>query len=206
MSEPWSGQSWNLYSYVGNSPVSYADPTGLFRAGPCCNVAGVMCLDDGGGPGGGHANETTTLTSTRVGFGFLPRPVFAFRWTGLRGTWGRGGDLHGRPDWSFGGFPVLSVVGYVNTPYAWTDVRPADGPMATSAGDRGAIGGTLAPQMLGGWSRLGSGSSRRAWLLISARRTKLPWSFIGCSTRCHSSTMSRMVRESTRQSDEGLGT
>ena len=37
ISEPWSGQGWNLYSYVGNSPVSRTDPSGLcFQAGPHC--------------------------------------------------------------------------------------------------------------------------------------------------------------------------
>ena len=139
VSEPWSGQSWNLYSYVGNSPVSYADPTGLFRAGPGCNVAGVMCLDDGGGPGGGFPDETTTLTSTRFGFGFLPRPVYSFQWIALPGSLAPGGDVWGSRGFP-GGFAVASLT-YVSTPYVWTDVRsqrmvadggphPADGPMA----------------------------------------------------------------------------
>ena len=147
VSEPWSGQSWNLYSYVGNSPLSYADPTGLFRAGPGCNVAAVMCLDDGGGPGGGFPDETTTLTSTRFGFGFLPRPVYSFQWIALPGSLAPGGDVWGSRGFP-GGFAVASLT-YVSTPYAWTDVRsqrmvadggphPADGPMASRGGSGGS--------------------------------------------------------------------
>ena len=50
VADPASSQDWNAYSYVANSPLSHADPTGLFRAGPGCNVHGVMCLEaDGGG-------------------------------------------------------------------------------------------------------------------------------------------------------------
>ena len=36
--DPTSSQSWNLYSYVGNNPLSYVDPTGLVQAGPCDGI------------------------------------------------------------------------------------------------------------------------------------------------------------------------
>ncbi len=57
-------RNWNLYAYVGNAPTSYVDPTGLFRAGPGCNVGGVMCLDGGGG--GGFSTATARLARLHV--------------------------------------------------------------------------------------------------------------------------------------------
>ena len=33
MSEPLSGQSWNPYSYVGNNPLNYVDPSGFDKEG-----------------------------------------------------------------------------------------------------------------------------------------------------------------------------
>ena len=55
VSEPPSGQGWNPYSYVGNSPLSRTDPTGYcYAAGPLCQLAGA---------GGGFTNVTQTLTS-----------------------------------------------------------------------------------------------------------------------------------------------
>ena len=56
VSDPTSSQDWNGYSYVANSPLSFTDPTGMVRAGPGCNVGGVMCMD----PGGGHADSPAT--------------------------------------------------------------------------------------------------------------------------------------------------
>ena len=57
--DPTSSQSWNLYSYVGNNPLSYVDPTGLVQAGPGCPPH-TGCLHFGGG--GGSTTRTTTVT------------------------------------------------------------------------------------------------------------------------------------------------
>ena len=65
VSEAWSGQGWNLYSYVGNSPLSRTDPTGhCYAAGPLCQVA----------QGGGFTNVTQALTSWNMSWRI---PVFA---------------------------------------------------------------------------------------------------------------------------------
>ena len=48
-----SAQSWNGYSYVSNSPMSFVDPSGLSQAPGAggCDLVGVMCGAAGGGFG-----------------------------------------------------------------------------------------------------------------------------------------------------------
>jgi hypothetical protein len=46
-----STQSWNRYAYVGNNPLAYVDPTGMFLS-PCspgggCDWFGNNCTVDG---------------------------------------------------------------------------------------------------------------------------------------------------------------
>ena len=71
--DPTSGQSWNLYSYVGNNPLSYVDPTGLVQAGPCGSLYSG-CMHFGGGAGGGAGTRTITVTTTVTVHGVMSVP------------------------------------------------------------------------------------------------------------------------------------
>ena len=56
VSEPVSGQGWNLDSYVGNSPMGRTDPSGYcFAPGPHCPGST--------GRGGGFTSRSATLTT-----------------------------------------------------------------------------------------------------------------------------------------------
>ena len=80
---PGSGQSWNSYSYVSNSPLSFVDPGGQFQAGVGCNVGYVMCMNGGdntsgrGGGGSGRSTETVTFRTFnfQIGINFTQVPV-----------------------------------------------------------------------------------------------------------------------------------
>ena len=136
VSEPWSGQGWNPYSYVGNSPLSRTDPTGY------CYVAGPMCQI---GQGGGFASGTATLLSRSLSWR-VPI-VLAVHWGPVSFGIGWGGFLNGGDDGGgyfgsfFGGFyrPYVSVGFGAPYPVVTSTARtvalgqepvPADGPMA----------------------------------------------------------------------------
>ena len=99
---PGSSQSWNSYSYVSNSPLSFVDPGGQFQAGIGCNVGYVMCMNGGntsgrGGGGSGHGTETVTVRTFNFHIGvsfarvpFLPDPFGS--------VFGRGGDINDDPN------------------------------------------------------------------------------------------------------------
>ena len=80
---PGSGQSWNSYSYVSNSPLSFVDPGGQFLAGVGCNVGYVMCMNGGGntsgrgGGGSGRSTETVTFRTFnfQIGINFAWVPI-----------------------------------------------------------------------------------------------------------------------------------
>ena len=59
-----SAQSWNGYSYVSNSPMSFVDPSGLSQAParPGCVMVGFMCQGQGGAAGGGFGVESVVST------------------------------------------------------------------------------------------------------------------------------------------------
>ena len=145
VADPASSQDWNAYSYVANSPLSHADPTGLFRAGPGCNVHGAMCLEaDGGGfSHDAQAFEHAATVSVAV-------PFVETTWHWGYGGWGYGG-------WGYGGRDRPGVLGghgfgvprhtfglsVISLPHVFAGTlqvdgeSPADEPMVT-ARERGA--------------------------------------------------------------------
>ena len=96
---PGSSQSWNSYSYVSNSPLSFVDPGGQFQAGIGCNVGYVMCMNGGGntsGGGSGQGSETATIRT------YQSHTVYVVDWEPSP-TWNPGGGgIYGGGD-IFGG-------------------------------------------------------------------------------------------------------
>ena len=115
---PGSSQSWNSYSYVSNSPLSFVDPGGQFQAGIGCNVGYVMCMNGGGntsGGGGGSSQGIETLMirtfKVHIGFNFARVPVLRDPFGSI---FGRGGGINDvrnggiNSDVYFGGLPSVS--------------------------------------------------------------------------------------------------
>ena len=116
---PGSSQSWNSYSYVSNSPLSFVDPGGQFQAGIGCNVGYVMCMNGGNTSGGGGGSSQGTETVPIRTFNFHIGVIFA-RVPVLRdpigSIIGRGGGINDDPngginsDLYFGGLPSFRLI------------------------------------------------------------------------------------------------
>ena len=72
VANPADGQQWNLYSYAGNSPLSYVDPSGLSFCDPAqqswCG-GGLPSMNGGWGGRGGYGTRTVSGWGTYVTFG-----------------------------------------------------------------------------------------------------------------------------------------
>ena len=70
VANPADGQQWNLYSYAGNSPLSYVDPSGLSFCDPAQQSwCGGVGLPSPPGAGGGYSTRTVSGWSVYVTFG-----------------------------------------------------------------------------------------------------------------------------------------
>lgn len=129
VADPTRSQDWNGYAYVANSPLSFADPSGMVRAGPGCNVGGVMCLDVGGGHADSPATHPRPFSYHLTIPVLLPFPTSGFGsfWDfGIGGEGGFGGAFG-----SLGGY----AVGYASIGVSGTHDSPT-GVKARGPGDR----------------------------------------------------------------------
>ena len=102
VANPADGQQWNLYSYAGNSPLSYVDPSGLSFCDPAQQSwCGGVGLPSSGWGGGGYGTRTVSGWSAYVTFGVYYEIVRIWqsasvsRWdAGVEGggSWGSTGD------------------------------------------------------------------------------------------------------------------
>ena len=101
VANPADGQQWNLYSYAGNSPLSYVDPSGLSFCDPAQQSWCGGGLPGSGWGGGGYSTRTVSGWSAYVTFGVyyeivrIWSSVSVSRWdAGVEGggSWGSTGD------------------------------------------------------------------------------------------------------------------
>ena len=155
VSRPWSGQGWNPYSYVQNSPLSFTDPTGYIMEGGC-----IVDPSGGGAAAGALGGFTSVAASlwTR-GLSFRIPIYFTVQWRSV--SFSVGGSLGATgsgDDRSYAGVsyrPWVTVGFGPPTPVWWSAMRgvalaqeatQADGAITKAELLRGLRRGDLTPE------------------------------------------------------------
>ena len=138
VSEPDTGQGWNRYAYVSNSPLSRTDPTGHVQAGAWCQIAHAMCAEADGG-GGGFGRESRTYRVPALAVVHVPYVRASWSLVYGRGPFGDGGWLRFVPRFVWG-WRSLAIPYMAAGAVRVEGESPADEPMTGAAsGDSGRI-------------------------------------------------------------------
>ena len=131
VSEPDTGQGWNRYAYVSNSPLSRTDPSGHVQAGAWCQIAHAMCAEADGGGGFGRESRTYRVPALAV----VHVPYVRAGWSLVygRGPFGDGGWLRFVPRFVWG-WRSLAIPYMATGAVQVEGESPADEPMGQPGG------------------------------------------------------------------------
>ncbi|MCG8554617.1 MAG: hypothetical protein MJD61_04910, partial [Proteobacteria bacterium] len=134
--EPGNSQSWNRYSYVGNNPLNWVDPSGFT---PCESDPEKCVKQRDGGGGGGGAGSVDVAVIEHSGWVYVGETQRSDG-GGLQPTYGSTGSGSGAND-PPGGINSGAPIGFSGTFGDGGYAEPGDGPNTGKAPILGEVPG-----------------------------------------------------------------